>query len=158
MNDRSAFPTIILAAFLSGLLDLVAAIIVYSMLLNKTNALMIMQSVASGVFGKSAYSGGIKMAVIGLILHFVISLIFTLLYFFIYPRISFLRKERVLSGFIYGIFIWLVMNIIVLPVAFSGLFPSHLPSILIGIIIVIVAVGMPVSIITHYYYTRKLLR
>ena len=157
MNDRSTFPTVILAAFLAGLLDLVAAIIVYSVFLNKTTALKIMQSVASGVFGPAAYSGGITMAVYGIIFHFIISLVFTVFYFYIYPRVPFLRQERVISGVAYGIFIWLVMNLIVLPIAFSGLFPSHLLSALIGIAIIVVSVGIPIALIAHFYYRRGIL-
>ena len=157
MNDRSTFPTVILAAFLAGLLDLVAAIIVYSVFMNKTTALKIMQSVASGVFGPAAYSGGLTMAVYGIVFHFIISLIFTVFYFFIYPRIAFLRQERVLSGIVYGVFIWLVMNLIVLPIAFSGLLPSHLPSAIIGMAIVVIAVGLPISLIAHFYFRRTAL-
>ncbi|WP_221392278.1 DUF1440 domain-containing protein [Dyadobacter sp. NIV53] len=154
MKGRSLLLTITLAAFLSGLLDLVVAIIVYSILLDKTTALRILQSVASGVFGKTAYSGGIEMAVIGLVFHFIISFIFTYLYFFAYTRLAFLRKERVFSGFVFGFFIWLVMNLIVLPITFSGLFPSDFVSALIGIAIIIISIGIPVSLIAHFYYNR----
>ena len=154
MNNRSAFPTIILAALLAGLLDLVAAIIVYSIFLDKTSALRILQSVASGVFGKAAYTGGITMAVYGVLFHFLISLIFTVLYFYSYPKLTFLQRDRVFSGIVFGIFIWLIMNLIVLPLAFKGLFPSDVQSSLIGISILIVAIGIPVSLITHYYYRR----
>ena len=154
MKSKSLLLTTILAAFLSGLLDLVAAIIVYSILLDKTSALRILQSVASGVFGKSAYSGGIEMAVIGLIFHFIISFIFTYLYFYVYPRISFFRKERIFSGFVLGIFIWMIMNLIVLPLTFSGMFPADILSSLIGIAIIIISIGIPVSLIAHFYYNR----
>lgn len=154
MKGRSLLLTIILAAFLSGLLDLVLAIIVYSILLDKTTALKILQSVASGVFGKTAYSGGIEMAVIGLIFHFIISFIFTYLYFYTYPRLSFLRKERIFSGFVFGLFIWSVMNLIVLPLTFTGMFPSDILSALIGIAIIIISIGIPVSLIAHYYFNR----
>jgi len=156
MNDRAAVPTIILAAMLAGLLDLVAAIIVYSILMDKTTALTILQSVASGVFGKAAYAGGIKMAVYGVIFHFIISLIFTIFYFYAYPKLAFLRKERIFSGIVYGTFIWLVMNFIVLPLAFAGLFPSDILASLIGMAIVIVAVGIPISLIAHFYYRRSI--
>lgn len=155
MKDRSFLFTVILAAFLSGLLDLVAAIIVYALLLDKTTALKILQSVASGVFGQSAYSGGIEMAVFGLIFHFTISFAFTYLYFFMYPRLPFVRKERIFSGFTLGIFIWAVMNLIVIPVAFKGVFPNGILSSLIGIAIIIISIGIPVAIITHFYYNRN---
>ena len=155
MNDRSPLPTIVLAAFLAGLLDIVAAIIVYSIFLDKTTALAILQSVASGVFGRAAYEGGMKMAAYGLALHFIITIIFTSFYFFVYPRLELLRKERIFSGIIYGIFVWLVMNLIVLPIALSGVFPASIASSLIGIAIVIIAVGIPTSLIAHFYFRRK---
>jgi len=155
MNDRSAFPTIVLAAFLAGLLDLVLAIIVYSVLLDKTTAVKILQSVASGAFGKAAYEGGIKMAALGVVFHFAISFMFTLFYFFIYPRLVFLRQHGVISGIVYGIFIWIVMNLIVLPIAFSGLLPMEPGSTIIGVSIIILGVGLPIALIAHFYFTRS---
>lgn len=155
MNDRSPFPTIVLAAFLAGLLDLVLAIIVYSVFLDKTTAVKILQSVASGAFGKAAYEGGIKMAALGIVFHFAISLMFTLFYFFIYPRLAFLRQHGVISGMVYGIFIWMVMNLIVLPIAFSGMLPMEPGATMIGISIIILGVGLPISLIAHFYFTRS---
>lgn len=155
MNDRSTFPTVVLAAFLAGLLDLVLAIIVYSVFLDKTTAIKILQSVASGAFGQSAYSGGIKMAALGIVFHFTISLLFTIFYFFIYPRLKYLRQHWIISGFIYGIFVWMVMNLIVLPIAFSGMLPMEPVASLIGICIIILGVGLPISLIAHYYFTRS---
>jgi len=155
MYDRSPFPTIVLAAFLAGLLDLVLAIIVYSVLLDKITAVQILQSVASGAFGKAAYAGGIKMAAVGIVFHFVISLLFTIFYFLVYSRFEFLRQHGVISGIIYGIFIWMVMNLIVLPIAFSGMLPMEPSATIIGMSIIIIGVGLPIALIAHFYYTRS---
>lgn len=64
-------------------------------------------------------------------------------------------KVILLSGFIGGLFIWCVMNLIVLPVVFP-LRPHVNPvSFLTGAAILMIMIGLPVSLITHKYYSLK---
>ncbi|MCE6992125.1 DUF1440 domain-containing protein [Dyadobacter sp. CY323] len=139
--------TIFRAAFVAGALDILAAILIYAIVMEKTSPSALLMSIASGVFGKSAFSGGTPMVLAGLLLHFLIAFIFSAFYYLIYPNLAFLRNRKLLSGIFYGIFVWLVMNLGVLRIAFSG---SPLPdpsSALLGIAIVIAAVGIPISYI-----------
>jgi hypothetical protein len=139
--------TILTATLIAGTLDILAAFLVYAVILEKTSPGRILMSIASGVFGKAAYSGGTPMIITGLALHFLIAFIFSVFYFLILPGLSFLRKRELLAGILYGIFIWLVMNLGVLPIVFKGMPLPDLTSALIGIAIVIVAVGIPISYI-----------
>jgi hypothetical protein len=120
-NVNSTFPsvtkTILLSGFLAGTLDIIAAIIIYSFIMHKATATQILQGIASGVFGKAAFSDGTGMALMGLLFHFIIAYCFAIGYFIVFPYLPFLRKQKILSGFLYGIFAWLVMNLIVLPLS-----------------------------------------
>lgn len=138
---------ILLATFVAGTLDIFCAIVVYALILGKTTPLKILQSIAAGMVGKEAYEGGVAMAGYGLFLHFFITLLFTVFYFILICFIAFLKRHRTFCGIIYGIFIWLVMNLIILPAVFPGIIPGDAHAILTGMAIVIVAVGIPIAYI-----------
>ena len=73
-NDPSAvtattnrpLSAILVGGFIVGTLDLVYAIAVYS----PKHPILIPQTIASGVLGAKAYSGGGATAVLGVVLHF----------------------------------------------------------------------------------------
>lgn len=144
---RSGRNTILSATLVAGTLDILAAFLVYAVILEKTSPARILMSIASGIFGKAAYSGGTPMIISGLLLHFLIAFIFSVLYYLIYPGLSFLRRRKLLSGTLYGIFIWLIMNLGVLPIVFKGMPLPDPQASIIGMAIVIVAVGIPIAYI-----------
>lgn len=135
---------ILSAALVAGTLDILAAILLYAVIMGKTTPAKILMSIASGIFGKAAFSGGTAMVIAGLLLHFLIAFIFAAFYYLISPGLTFLRRHKLVTGILYGLFIWLVMNLAVLPIAFKGMPLSDLQSALTGMAIVIVAVGIPI--------------
>ena len=145
--SKSGRKAILSATLVAGTLDILAAFLVYAIILEKTSPGRILMSIASGIFGKAAYSGGVPMIMTGLLLHFLIALIFTTFYYLIFPGLAFLRKRKLLSGILYGIFIWLVMNLGVLQIVFEGMPLPDPNAALLGMAIVIVAVGIPISYI-----------
>jgi uncharacterized membrane protein YagU involved in acid resistance len=144
---RSGRNTILSATLVAGTLDILAACLVYAVILDKTSPARILMSIAGGIFGKAAYSGGTPMVITGLLLHFLITFIFSVFYYLVYPGLSFLHRRKMLSGILYGIFIWLVMNLGVLPIVFKGMPLPDPGAALIGIAIVIAAVGIPIAYI-----------
>ena len=151
---RSKGGTIFLAGLIAGTLDILAAVFFYAIIFQKTTAIKILQSIASAVFKKEAYDGRSEMAWLGLGLHFLIALIFSWFYFTIYPYLTFLKKNVLLSGFVYGIFVWLVMNLIVLPIVFPVLPAKHLDfPLILSILILIFCIGLPIAFITRKYYS-----
>ncbi|MCC9070429.1 DUF1440 domain-containing protein [Flavobacterium sp. F-65] len=150
---KSKVGTVLLSGLVAGAMDIISCIIIYVVILQKTTTTKILLSIASGIFKKDAYSGDPKMAFYGLGIHFIIATLFALFYFKIYPYIPFLKKNTLLSGFIYGIFVWIVMNLIVLPIAFPILPPKHLDfPLLLSILILMFCIGLPVAFITKKYY------
>ncbi|MEP7094244.1 MAG: DUF1440 domain-containing protein, partial [Flavobacterium sp.] len=147
MNSKKG--TVFLSGLIAGTLDITAAIVVYALLLQKTTPIKILQSIASGVFKKEAYISGSQMAWYGLGFHFLIATTFAWFYFIIYPYIPFLKKNTIISGFIYGIFVWIVMNLIVLPIVFPVLPAKHLDfPLLLSIVILMLCIGLPIALIT----------
>jgi hypothetical protein len=151
----SALKTILLAWLIAGTLDILAAIAVYDLLLHKTTAIKILQSIARGVFGPTAYQGGNEMAFYGLCLHYLIAFIFTLFYFIIFPYLPFLKRNSIISGLAYGVFVWSVMNLSVLPLLGLAKIPHKWDSIARGMLILMLCVGLPIAVIVNRYYARK---
>lgn len=151
---KSKSGAIFLSGLIAGTLDIIAAISVYAFILKKTTAIKILQSIASGIFKKEAYTGGSSMAFYGLGLHYFIAFSFAIFYFVVYPHLSFLKKNALISGIFYGIFVWIIMNLVVLPIVFPLLPEKHfdLPLIL-SIIILIFCIGLPIAFIAKKFYS-----
>lgn len=153
-NKPSATKTILLAWAIAGTADLLSALFVYTVVLHKTTVAGILESIASGVFGKSANGGGLSMQLYGVLLHYFIALCFTVFYFLIYPYIKSIGRYRILAGILYGAFVWCVMNLVVFKIVFGRTSTLTPDSIAIGAGILMVCIGMPLSFIISKYYEQ----
>ncbi|HMH24308.1 MAG TPA: DUF1440 domain-containing protein [Puia sp.] len=151
-NLSPAIATILTAGLIAGTLDATGAIVVYGPFLGKATVEGIFRGIASAIFRKRAMTEGTEMAYYGLLFHYLIAMSFAVFYFFIFPLIPFLRKHKVASGLIYGILAWCVMNLIVLPVAFSRPPVFHFPASFTGILLIMFLVGLPIALIIPRYY------
>ena len=151
-TSNSLLKTIAWVGLLAGSLDILSAF-VQAWLAHGISPVIVLQYVASGAVGKVAFTGGWLMALLGLLFHFIIAYSFTALFFIIYPSIKFFSKNILLAAIIYGIFIYIAMDLVVLrftkvpPVSF------HLDKALMATAILIVAIGLPVA-----YFARKFYR
>lgn len=160
-STTSTFPktntvaqTIFWSGLIAGILDAIAGVIVYFIYF-KLNPLQVLQFIASGVYGPTSINGGVLMIVAGLFFHFVIAYVVAIIYFYAYPKISVLSKYKVASGLIFGLGIWLVMNLLIIPVTNIPKGPFDGGLAVVGIIWHMVLVGLPISIITAKYYSNK---
>jgi hypothetical protein len=154
-SESSLVKAMILTWLVAGTLDMSGAIIVWSVVLKKVTAFQILQGIASGIFGKEAFSGSTSMAVYGVVFHYFNAFCFTAFYFFLFPRISFLQHQKVMSGLLYAVFAWAVMQFIVLPLSNVNMSPLKLTNALISIVILMVCLGLPISFLTARYFRKK---
>jgi len=119
--------------------------------------LAILQSIASGLLGPAAYKGGVRTAVLGLLLHFFIACTASAIFYVAAKRLGFLRRYAVISGLLYGFAIYLVMNWIVLPLSAVPKPRPAVPaiSLLNGVLAVVVLVGLPISLIVSRRIARE---
>jgi hypothetical protein len=141
---------VILAGLIAGTMDILAAF-TQTYLTSGRGPETVLKFVASGVFGKEAFVQGWMMPAAGLFFHFVIATSWALLFFFIYPRIKPVLKNKYLLGVLYGIFVWLIMNRVVLPLSNTPPIPFNLGKAAISMSIIIACIGLPISIVTHRY-------
>lgn len=130
-----------------GLLDGTAAC-VNAYLASGLSPAGVFRYVASGAFGMEAFKGGNHLIVWGILFHFIIALGWTALFYWLANRFSFLPAHFILSGAIYGILIWCVMNFVVVPLSATPPIPFRLKSALIMIGIHILVIGIPMAYLT----------
>lgn len=148
------FSKILKAGFLVGTLDILSAFLYY-FIKTKNNPLTILQFVASGVFGKAAFAGGNEMLLYGLVLHYIIAFAFTLFFFWIFPKLKLLSKNRIGTGIVYGIFVWMVMNLMIVPFSRIPARPFDSVNALINAVILVVCIGIPLSFMANSAYRKS---
>lgn len=77
----------------------------------------LLQSVASGLLGKAAYTGGLPAAALGLLLHFVMSLLFAAAFVLACKRIGVPLRQPVVCGALFGVCVFVFMRLVVLPLS-----------------------------------------
>jgi hypothetical protein len=126
-----------------GTLDILAAVVLT--LLRDANPLGTLRFIASGVFGAEAFAGGLPYALLGLLFHYCIAMIWTLIFFFIAAPVTNVRRHPILAGVVYGVVVWLAMNLIVLPLSNIPPVSMTFGSAAIGMSVLIAAVGLPLA-------------
>ncbi|MEO5685408.1 MAG: hypothetical protein ABIQ88_22365 [Chitinophagaceae bacterium] len=153
-QHKNAFTTILTAWLLAGTLDISSALALFSIRTGK-NPLLVFNYIASAVFGKPAYTAGTPMVVAGLLLHYLIALIFTVLLFLLYPRIHKMITNKFIIGILYGVLVWMIMNLLVVPLTRIPPFSISFAKAAENIVILILAIGLPVLLVVHRYYYGK---
>ncbi len=150
----SKLSTIVWLSLLTGTLDAIAAIIItYPVTFGR-----IFRYIASGFFGKVAFTAK-YMIFWGLLFHYLIATIFTIVLFVMFPLFKRILKNKYLTGIIYGLIIWVIMNIIVLPLSNV---PKHaanadfsLLPVIISLAALVICVGLPISLVADRYYAKN---
>jgi hypothetical protein len=151
---RSPFRSILFAGLLAGVLDIIAACVQFYMKTGKGPG-PVLRYIASGVFGKKASTGGMPMAAWGLFFHFVIAFLFTMIFFWIYPKIKFLSRNLIMTGLVYGLLVWVIMNQVVVPLSSAQQGPFVLKQAIKSALIIMFCVGLPIALIIGKYYSKN---
>jgi uncharacterized membrane protein YagU involved in acid resistance len=144
----TSLEVISLAGLLSGVLDLTAT----STLVRRTQGIpleRLLQRIASGALGPSAFEGGKKTAAAGLFFHFLISFTAAFVYYASSRKLAILIDHPLLSGVLYGAAVHLVMNRIVLPLSAAAI-PFSAKAFLTQLVIHILFVGLPIALVVSH--------
>ncbi len=149
---KPKYVSVLKTGILVGSFDILAAFILVLIRTGKLQVFNILKFIASGIFGKDASEGGLKMVTIGLVIHYTIAFLFTGLFFWLYPKMNLGAKNKWITGIIYGILVWFVMNRLVLPLSNVVHRPFSLSNALINIGILIICIGIPLSLLARRFY------
>lgn len=152
-QQQSPVGAILIAGLIVGTLDIICACI--QTVINGRSPVGMLKFVASGVFGTEILSGSDIYAAWGLFFHFCIAMGWTALFFFLYPRISAMRKNKIVTGVLYGIFIQVMMSQVVLKLANTPPLPFNLKGQLIAAAILVFAIGIPLAFLADRHYKQK---
>lgn len=135
--------TIALAGCVAGALDIAASATVF--LAQGVPVERLLQGVASGALGPSAFKGGKGTAALGLFFHFLIAFVVAAIYYAASRRWIVLIENPVLWGALYGVAVHLVMSRIVLPLSRAPKREFSAKAFLIQLGIHILFVGLPIA-------------
>lgn len=151
--DKSrALRAILLGGLIAGTLDISYACI-FSYIRRRTSPVVILQSVASGALGRSAFEGGAKTAALGLFFHFLIATTAAAVYYLASRQLRFLVNHPIICGPLYGIGVYLFMNFVVLPlsaIGSRGTIPP-LPALIGGLLIHMFGIGLVIALVVRRY-------
>jgi uncharacterized membrane protein YagU involved in acid resistance len=152
---NNPFKTIFWGGLIAGALDITGACVV-SWLRASVPPVRVLQSVASGLLGPASYTGGTKTAILGLLLHFLIATIWTIVFYVASRRLRFLLQQPIVWGLVYGVVVYAFMNFVVLPA--SRFPPPRVPPTLtgrlIGLAIIMFCIGLPIALIVRRFSQR----
>lgn len=141
-NQTKYLCSIILIA---GTIDIFFAFL-ESYLLNNIKPEIVLKFITSGLIGVKAFEPNKLYIILGLLLHYAITTIVALIYFKTNVFSQFKINRKYASGIIYGLCVWLIMNIIVMPLSNTPALNRSMIEIAISIMIQIVAVGFPIAL------------
>ncbi|HTV82952.1 MAG TPA: hypothetical protein VME18_09910 [Acidobacteriaceae bacterium] len=112
---------------------------------------MVFQYIASGLTGPWAFHAGSASILLGVAIHYVIAMAWTLIFYLASRRLTLLVRRPVMCGLAYGALVYLIMNLVVLPLARVPRAPvaMTLASRISGVLALLVCVGLTVALLTR---------
>jgi hypothetical protein len=129
---------------IAGVLDAIDGVIAYGT--QGLSPIQVLQYIASGALGKSAFEGGLATAALGAGFHFIIAWVAAAVFVLASRRLEILKTHAVLAGLIYGAAVYFFMNYIVLPLSAVAPATFQLGLFLNGVIGHAVFVGLPIAL------------
>jgi hypothetical protein len=112
---HSPLIAILLGGFVAGTIDIGAAC-----LINGRDPVFICQIIAGGLLGRESLHGGLNSALLGLVLQWAMGMIIAAIFVAASQAMPFLARRWLSSGLAYGVGIYFVMNMIVVPLSRIG--------------------------------------
>jgi len=143
MRPNALLP-ILVGGLTAGVLDLTAAFILYGP--------RVPYVIAGGLLGPSAAQGGAGTYALGIALHFFIACSAAAVYYTASRNLEFLKEHALVCGLFYGIAVYLVMTLIVLPLsALHTRGPFPLAALIQGLLVHMFCIGLPISFSVRRY-------
>ena len=148
MRRNPAAFAILVGGLIAGALDITYAVVFSGF--RGVPAQRVLQSVASGLLGPVAFQGGTSTAALGLCLHFFIAFSAAAVFYLASRRLPLLTRRPVLLGVLYGILIYAVMNLVVLPLsAYPRRTSFPLLVLVTGLFVHMFFIGLPIALATR---------
>ena len=151
--NKETLKLILKAGLITGTLDGLSASIQYVIVTGK-NPILVFQYISSAVFGQDAFSSAGAYGPLGILFHYIIATGWSALFIIAYPRLPLLRGNVAVTAVIYGVFVWCMMNLVIVPMTRIPSRPFNLTSAAIAAGILIVAIGLPLAVLSKKNISR----
>jgi len=152
-QNPDAIRAIGLGGSIGGILDISDALLSYG--LQGVPPQQLLQGIARGLLGERALRGGWGTATLGLGLHFLIAFTAAVVYYAASRKFRMLRERPVVSGLLYGIAVFLFMNMIVVPLSAIHRSPTAMLRLNIAsanaVLALMLFIGLPIAIAVNRY-------
>jgi len=146
---------IVVGCLLCGTLDISDAFI-FTWLRSHGSTERVLQFIASGIMGKTAFQQGWGSAMLGLGIHYVIALCWVALFVLVVRSVPALMRWNVAFGVLYGLVMYAVMNFIVVPLTRIGPRPmAHGVSLVNGVLALVICFGVVMSLLLRSSMARS---
>ena len=147
--EPMAYRVILSAGLLCGVLDLTAAFVNSG--LRGASPIRVLQFIGSGWLGSVSFNSGLASASLGLISHFLVAFSASAVFYAASRKLDFLTEQAVISGILYGIAVYWFMNLIVVPLSAAPKLKFSVVSMVTGLAIHMVCVGLPIALTIRWY-------
>lgn len=142
---------------IAGVLDISDALLFYGA--RGISAERLLQGIARGLLGARALQGGWASALLGLGLHFLIAFTAAAVYYAGSRKLRTLREQPLVSGPLYGVAVFLFMNMIVVPLSAIHRSPTAMLTVnvvsLNAVLALILFIGLPIAIAVNRYASKS---
>jgi hypothetical protein len=136
INNRNSFLRLsVIAGLIIGAADEIIYHWFVQNVLGGVPLISLYQYIASGALGESAFAGGIATALLGVLFHYLISIVIAGVFILSVDRIPLLRRYLIPGSLLYGFGVFIVMNMIVTPLSATPPLPTPTMSQLIVMIL-----------------------
>ena len=149
-KKSKALQAILFGGLIAGTLDLTSAFIVTG--LRGGRHVRMLQSIASGLLGADSFTGGAATAALGVLVHFTIAFIWTIVFYLASRKIKFLIDQPIVSGVLYGVVVYLLMYYVIVPLSAAPFqMPHNLDAIARDVFIHIICIGLPIALVVRRF-------
>ncbi len=109
----------------------------------------IFQFIASGLIDGRSFELGWVSVGLGVVIHYAIALTWTAIFYIAGPRFTVLSRRPILSGLLYGVIVYVVMNFVVLPLSAVPTRPgaATLVARVNAVLALMFCIGLPVALL-----------
>ena len=147
---NSIFRPFVVGGLIIGTADAIIYHWFVSSVLGGYPLITVYQYIASGALGESAFAGGIATALLGVLFHFLISIVIAGVFILSADRIPLLRRYAIVGSLLYGFGVFIVMNMIVIPLSATPPLPAPTtPQLIVNMLDHILVIGLPLGILVR---------
>lgn len=148
---------LVVGGVVAGALDLAFALSFAAW--NGTPAMFVLQGIASGLSGRAAFDGGATSALVGLGLHFAMSILWAVVFVLAARRVGAMVRHPVVAGIVFGGVVFLVMRVVVVPLsAFPYPMGFALQATVLDLLSHALLFGVPIALATRLVLASRIRR